>query len=272
MQVNQCVAVLTGAGSGIGKALALALAQRGCHLALADIDPQALSNTASEARLLGVRVSAHQLDVASRSAIAALPTAVMAEHGQVDLLINNAGVALGGHFNQVKTEDFDWLMAINFDAVVCMTRAFLPLLSERKTARIVNISSLFGLITPAGQTAYCASKFAVRGFSNALRLELQGGPVGVTVVHPGGVATAIATSARAPEGVDPVEHARKLKQAEKLLRMPPSKAANIILNGIEKDKPRVLVGNDARLVSWLERLMPVNYWRLLPGIATDKTA
>lgn len=270
MQVNDCVAVLTGAGSGIGRALALALAQRGCHLALADVNAAALAETAELARAHGIRVSEHPLDVANRASVAALPQAVVAQHGQVDLLINNAGVALGGNFDQVKTEDFDWLMAINFDAVVCMTRAFLPLLKQRPAARIVNISSLFGLITPAGQTAYCASKFAVRGFSNALRLELQGGPVGVTVVHPGGVATSIATSARAPEGVDAAEHARKLKQAEKLLRMPPPKAAEIILNGIERDKPRVVVGNDARIVSWLERLMPVNYWRLLPGIATQK--
>ena len=271
MQVHDCVAVITGAGSGIGRALANALAQAGCHLALADVNPEALAETAAQVRALGVKVSEHPLDVASRSAVAALPQAVMAEHGQVDLLINNAGVALGGTFEEVSTEDFDWLMAINFDGVVCMSRAFLPLLKQRPAARIVNISSLFGFITPAGQTAYCASKFAVRGFSNALRLELHGGPVGVTVVHPGGVATAIATSARPPEGVDPAEHALKLKQAEKLLRMPPARAAEIILRGIERDKPRVIVGNDSRVLSWLERLMPVNYWRLLPGLATQKT-
>lgn len=271
MQVHDCVAVLTGASSGIGRALALALAQRGCHLALADVNAAALTETAEQARTHGVRVSEHPLDLANRTSVAALPEAVMAEHGKVDLLINNAGVALGGTFDQVSSEDFDWLMSINFDAVVCMTRAFLPLLKQRPAARIVNVSSLFGFISPAGQTAYCASKFAVRGFSNALRLELHGGPVGVTVVHPGGVATAIATSARPPEGVDEAEHARKLKQAEKLLRMPPAKAAQIILRGIERDKPRVVVGIDARILAWLERLMPVNYWRLLPGIAADKS-
>jgi NADP-dependent 3-hydroxy acid dehydrogenase YdfG len=270
MQTHDCVAVITGAGSGIGRALAIALAQRGCHLALADVNITALAETATQARAIGVKVSEHQLDVANRSAVSALPQAVIAEHGKVDLIINNAGVALGGNFDEVKTEDFDWLMGINFDGVVCMTRAFLPLLKQRPAARIVNISSLFGFITPAGQTAYCASKFAVRGFSNALRLELQGGPVGVTVVHPGGVATSIATSARPPEGVDEAEHALKLKQAEKLLRMPPAKAAEIIIRGIERDKPRVVVGNDARILSWLERIMPVNYWRLLPGIATQK--
>src|SRR5690554_4324479 len=267
MDIRECVAVLTGAGSGIGRALAQALAEQGCHLALVDIDPARLQETAEQARHQGVVVSEHPMDVADRVAIAALPEQVLSQHGQVDLLINNAGVALGGNFDQVSVENFDWLMAINFDAVVCMTRAFLPLLQQRPAARIVNLSSLFGLITPAGQTAYCASKFAVRGFSNALRLELEGSPVGVTVVHPGGIATAIATSARAPEGTDESVLQKRLERAEKLLRMPPEKAAQIILKGIERNKPRVIVGNDARILSWLERLLPVNYWRLLPGLA-----
>lgn len=268
MQTKDRVAVLTGAGSGIGRALANALARTGCHLALADLNPDSLAETAAQVRALGVRVSEHPLDVSDRAAVAALPAAVMAEHGAVDLLINNAGVALGGSFDQVSTEDFDWLMSINFDAVVTMCRAFLPLLQQRPEARIVNISSLFGLITPAGQTAYCASKFAVRGFSNALRLELLDSNVGVTVVHPGGVATSIATSARSSENISEADKQKKLDRANRLLRMPPPKAAQIILNGIERNKARVLVGNDARILSWLERLMPVNYWRLLAGLAT----
>ena len=187
MQTKDRVAVLTGAGSGIGRALANALARTGCNLALADLNSDSLAETAAQARALGVRVSEHPLDVSDRAAVAALPAAVIAEHGNVDILINNAGVALGGSFDEVSTENFDWLMSINFDAVVTMCRAFLPLLKQRPEARIVNISSLFGLITPAGQTAYCASKFAVRGFSNALRLELLDSNVGVTVVHPGGL-------------------------------------------------------------------------------------
>lgn len=268
MKIKGCVAVLTGAGSGIGRALALALARGGCQLALVDINAAQLAQTAEQARQLGVRVSEHPADVADRAAIAGLPEQVVAEHGQVDLLINNAGVALGGTFEQVTVENFDWLMAINFDAVVCMTRAFLPLLKQRPAARIVNLSSLFGLITPAGQTAYCASKFAVRGFSHALRLELVGSPVGVTVVHPGGIATAIASSARAPEGICEKELAVRLKRTEKLLRMPPEKAADIILRGIGRDKARVIVGNDALVLSWLERLLPASYWRLLPGLAS----
>ena len=268
MQTKECVAVLTGAGSGIGRALANALARTGCHLALADVNPDSLAETAAQARALGVRVSEHPLDVSDRAAVAALPAAVVAEHSSVDLLINNAGVALGGNFDQVSVDNFDWLMSINFDGVVTMCRAFLPLLKQRPEARIVNISSLFGLITPAGQTAYCASKFAVRGFSNALRLELLDSNVGVTVVHPGGVVTAIATSARSPEDASEADKQKKLDRANRLLRMPPPKAAQIILNGIQRNKARVLVGNDAHILSWLERLMPVNYWRLLAGLAT----
>ncbi|QJD58626.1 SDR family oxidoreductase [Pseudomonas sp. gcc21] len=271
MQINDSVAVLTGAGSGIGRALAQSLAGRRCHLALVDINPEGLAETARLARAQGVRVSEHCLDVANREHIAALPQAVLAEHGKVDILINNAGVALGGHFHQVSEEDFDWLMAINFQAVVRLTRVFLPLLQQRPQARIVNVSSLFGLITPAGQTAYCASKFAVRGFSNALRLELQGSNLGVTVVHPGGVATSIATSARLASDIPKETAAQNLKQAQKLLRMPPERAAEIIVNGIERNKARVLVGNDARILSWIERLSLVNYWRLLPGLARKST-
>lgn len=270
MQVKDCVAVLTGAGSGIGRALALQLAEANCALALIDVNSVALAETAEQARALGVKVSEHPLDVSSRAAIAALPEAVLAEHGQVDLLINNAGVALGGRFDQVSAENFDWLMAINFDAVVSMCRAFLPLLKQRPVARIVNVSSLYGLISPAGQTAYSASKFAVRGFSNALRFELQGSPVGVTVVHPGGVATAIASSARSSDGITEQQKQEGLARAKKFLRMPPARAAQIIMRGVARDKPRVIVGNDARVMSWLERLLPVNYWRLLPkGLSSN---
>lgn len=265
MNLRDGVAVLTGAGSGIGRATAVALAQRGSHLAIADINAEALAATALLVEKFGVRVSQHPLDVADRAAVAALPEAVIAAHGKVTLVINNAGVALGGNFEQVSEADFDWLMRINFDSVVCMTRAFLPHLRNAPQARLVNVSSLFGLISPPGQAAYCASKFAVRGFSNALRHELEGSTVGVTVVHPGGVATAIATSAKAPAGADPAEIERGRRLSQKLLRMPPEKAAEIIVSGIEKNRARVLVGNDARIASWFERLLPVTYWKWIGG-------
>ncbi|WP_321931248.1 SDR family NAD(P)-dependent oxidoreductase [Paraburkholderia guartelaensis] len=267
MNLNDRVAVLTGAGGGIGRALALCLARRGCRLALADIDESGLAETAELAGRLGVCASQHVLDVASRAAVAALPEQVLHAHGQVDLLINNAGVALGGTFDEVSEADFDWLMAINFEGVVRMTRAFLPVLRKRERSRIVNLSSIFGLIAPPGQVAYCASKFAVRGFSNALRHELAGTPVGVTVVHPGGVATAIARNARVPDNRSEEDVQRGRAEFERLLRMSPEKAAELIVRGVEMERSRVLIGLDAVISSWLERLMPTSYWRLIGRVA-----
>ena len=263
MNLKDRVAVITGAGSGIGRATALSLARRGCHLALADIDEGGLAQTQVQVAVAGVRATTHNLDVADREAVAALPARVRAAHGRVDLLINNAGVALGGTFEQVSEADFDWLMEINFHAVVRMTRAFLPQLLSSDDARIVNVSSVFGLISPPGQCAYCASKFAVRGFSNALRHELTGTRVGVSVVHPGGVATAIARNARVSHAASAEEVRRRLGLAEKLLRMPPEQAGEIIVRGVEKRRARILVGRDAHIISLLERLLPVSYWRVL---------
>jgi short-subunit dehydrogenase len=263
MKLKDRVAVITGAGSGIGRAMALSLARRGCHLALVDVDEAGLAQTADEALALGVRASRHTLDVTSREAVAALPAAVLAAHARVDLLINNAGVALGGSFEQVSELDFDWLMDINFHAVVRMTRAFMPLLRASDEARIVNLSSLYGLISPPGQCAYSASKFAVRGFSNALRHELAGSAIGVTVVHPGGVATAIARSARVSAAIPADLAQARIARADKLLRMPPAEAGEIIVRAVEQRRARVLVGNDAKFAALLERLFPVHYWRLL---------
>ncbi|MBV9890742.1 MAG: SDR family NAD(P)-dependent oxidoreductase [Rhizobacter sp.] len=263
MQLRGRVAVVTGAGGGIGRAVALALARRGAQLALVDIDGEGLDAVAETAGALGVRALGHRLDVTDRDAVAALPEQVRTQLGRIDVLVNNAGVALGGTFEQVRPEDFDWLMAINFDAVVRMTRAFLPLLQTSDDARIVNVSSIYGIVAPAGQTAYAASKFAVRGFSNALRHELDGSRVGVTVVHPGGVATAIARSARVAPGVDPGEVARRVAAAQRKLRMPPERAGEIIVRAIERRRARVLVGADAVVVALLERIAPVGYWRVL---------
>ena len=263
MKLRGRVAIVTGAGGGIGRGIAVALARRGCHLALADIDAAGLAATAEQGEALGVRTSRHLVDVADRAAVAALPEALVAAHGRVDLLVNNAGVALGGSFEQVSEADFDWLMAINFEAVVRMTRAFLPLLHGSDDARIVNVSSVYGLISPPGHSAYSASKFAVRGFSNALRHELEGTRVGVTVVHPGGVATAIARSARPPAGVPAEEIAARRAASEKMLRMAPARAGEIIVRAVEQRRARVLVGADAVIVALIERLAPVRYWRIL---------
>jgi NAD(P)-dependent dehydrogenase (short-subunit alcohol dehydrogenase family) len=265
MKLAGRTALITGAASGIGRGTALALSKRGCNLALADINEAGLAETARLAGTSGIRISLHRLDVADAGAIAALPEAVLAEHRGVQLLFNNAGVACGGTFEQVAERDFEWLMDINFYGVVRMTRAFLPLLRAADEARIINISSLFGLIAPPGQTAYCASKFAVRAFSESLRRELEAerSTIGVTVVHPGGVATSIADSARVPKGINDADVAEQKKKIAKFLRMPPEQAGETIVRGVERRKARVIVGNDAKFAALIERIAPVSYWKLL---------
>jgi short-subunit dehydrogenase len=255
--------VITGAAGGIGRAIAVSLARRRCNLAVADIDESGLTATADLARQHDVCVSQHMLDVADRAAVAEFPHVVAAKHSGVDLLVNNAGVAVGGTFEQVAETDFEWLFEINFWGVVRMTRAFLPLLRASGDARVVNLSSIYGVIAPPEQTAYSASKFAVRGFSEALRHELEGSNVAVTVVHPGGVATSIAENARLPAGVSEDEIERRRQKYRKLLRLPPEIAGEIIVRAVERRQPRVLVGSDAKAISLIARLMPVSYWKFI---------
>ena len=267
MTLHDRTAVITGAGSGIGRAIAQALARRGCHLALVDISEPGLAETVQLVDGASIRISRHRLDVADRAAVATLPQAVVAEHGRVDLMFNNAGVALAGTFDQVSEADFDWLIEINFAAVVRLTRAFLPHLKSSDDARIVNMSSLFGLVSPPGQTAYAASKFAVRGFSNALRFELAGSNVGVTVVHPGGVATKIAENARRHPGTTNAEMAEQLERARRVLTMRPEKVGEIVVRAVERRTPRVVVGGQAKMIALIERLAPVSYWKVLEALA-----
>jgi len=268
MRLAGRTAVVTGAASGIGQAVAVALARRGCHLALADVNAAGLARTTALVRAAGgaaasVRVSEHRLDVSERAAVAAFPAEVSAVHPGVDLLVNNAGVALGGTFEQVSDEDVEWLFGINFWGVVRMTRAFLPLLRASDDARLVNLSSVFGLVAPPGQAAYAASKFAVRGFSEALRHELAGTSVGVTVAHPGGVATAIADSARVPQGAPADEVAAGRAAIRRALRLPAEVAGEAIVRGVERRRVRVLVGRDAHAIAGIERLLPKAYWQVI---------
>ena len=255
--------VITGAANGIGRAIAISLAKRHCHLALADINEAGLAETATLIQPHNVRISCHKLDVSEPGAVATFPKTVLSAHPGVDILVNNAGVALEGTFTQVSAADFDWLFNINFHGVVWMTRAFLPLLQQSREARLVNISSIFGLIAPPKQVAYAASKFAVRGFSEALRHELRGTNVGVTVVHPGGVATAIAQNARRSHSVSEAEREAESKRYQKMLSLPPEVAAETIVTGIQKRQNRVLVGSDAKAIALIARLLPVSYWRLI---------
>lgn len=256
-------AVITGAASGVGRAVAISLAQRGCDCALVDLNDAGLAETAALLAPYRITASIHRADMGDAQAIAALPDAVMAAHHRVDVLVNNAGVAVGGTFEDISTENFEWLFDINFWGVVRMTRAFLPILKVAPGARIINLSSIFGIIAPPEQSAYVASKFAVRGFSQSLRHELLGSNISVTVVHPGGIATSIADNARVPAHRTQEEIESGRAQTKALLKMPPAQAGEIIVKAALARKGRVLVGNDAKFAAFFERLFPVDYWAKL---------
>ena len=256
--------VITGAASGIGAALTLNLARRRAVLALVDRDAEGLERVAALARESGAQdVSTHVVDLADGGDRLDLAAAVAERHGGADLLVNNAGVALSGTFEEVSRKDFDWLLEINLHAVVRTTKAFLPQLLSRPGAHVVNISSLFGLIAPPTQVAYVTSKYCVRGFSEALRHELAG-RVGVTVVHPGGVRTNIATSARlSGADVDGRQAAQAAEFTRRALTMPPEEAARLIVAAVQGRKPRLVITRAAKLADVLVRIAPARYWTLI---------
>ncbi|VVE76878.1 short-chain dehydrogenase [Pandoraea captiosa] len=263
------VAAITGAGSGMGRSLALELARRGAHLALSDIDEASAAATAAACRALGVRVTSQRLDVAEREAVFDWARETVSAHGKVNLVFNNAGVSLSVPAATARHDDLVWLMNINFWGVVHGTQAFLPYLAASGEGHIVNTSSLFGIIAMPTQSAYNASKFAVRGFTEALRMELDlaGSPVSCTCVHPGGVATNIVAASRIDDsitaltGVDPQTHRRR---ANKLIDVTSADAAaRQILTGVARNARRVLVGPDARRVDKLARLLGASYQTLV---------
>lgn len=250
-------AVVTGAASGIGEALAHGLVARGSDVVLLDRDAPRLERVAEEIRRghRGPAIETLVVDLSDRAATLAAAADLIARHPETTLLVNNAGVGLGGRFDQVTLTEFDWLIRINFSAVVDLTHALLPVLTANPGSHLVNVSSIFGIIAPPGQTAYVASKFAVRGFTESLRGELAG-RVGVTVVHPGGIATRIATNARLGSGMDPAKAAAGRAAMNRVLRIPPAVAARTILCGIERRTPRVLIGASATLPALASRLAP----------------
>ncbi|MFE0591396.1 SDR family NAD(P)-dependent oxidoreductase [Micromonospora echinospora] len=258
-------AVVTGAAGGIGAALAHGLARRGSHLVLLDRDGDRLAEVAAAVRAAhpALRVDTHVVDLADAGATAQVAETVRATCPGIRLLVNNAGVALGGRFDEVTLEEFSWVIDINFRAVVQLTHTLLPALKAEPGSHLVNISSLFGLIAPPGQAAYSASKFAVRGFTEALRHELVPDGVGVTCVHPGGIRTRIAASARVGSGVDPEEYEAGRRRFEKLLTIDPARAAEVILDGVRRRRGRVLIGWSATLPDLMARLLPASYGRLL---------
>lgn len=256
------VAVVTGAGSGIGRALAQQLAAAGSALAIADIDEKGLAETAASLTNKSA-LSTHVLDVSEEKGVASFAEDVVARHGRVTLLINNAGVALIGTFEELSLDDLRWLMGINFWGVVYGVNYFLPLLKRQPRAHIVNLSSVFGIIAPVGQSAYSASKFAVRGFTESLRHELEGTSVSVSCVHPGGIHTPIAKRARLGAKAPPNKHQEAIARFEQLTPTSPEAAASRILKGVERRESRILIGSDARQIDIVQRLRPASYWKMM---------
>jgi NAD(P)-dependent dehydrogenase (short-subunit alcohol dehydrogenase family) len=261
--LKHSVVAITGAGSGIGRATAVAMAKRGADLAVSDVNDKGLEETAALCQQAGAQCQTRHLDVADREAVYAWAEETRETFGKVNVIINNAGVSLGGVIEDLSYEDFEWIMNINFWGVVYGTRAFLPYLRESGDGHVVNISSLFGLMAMPGAGAYNASKFAVRGFTEALNEELsiEGAPVKVTSVHPGGVDTNIARGGRvtANKRWGMVDAETAGEEFKKLARTTPHAAAKQIIDAILGEKSRLLIGNDARLLDMIQRALPVRY-------------
>jgi NAD(P)-dependent dehydrogenase (short-subunit alcohol dehydrogenase family) len=255
---NGRVAVITGAGSGIGRALALELAGRGARLALSDVNAVAVADAAASCEKLGVQAKGYVLDVADRDAVHAHAEQVVADFDKVNLVVNNAGVAVMATVEEMTYEDFDWIMGINFWGVIHGTKAFLPHLIASGEGHLVNVSSVFGLVGVPTQSAYNATKFAVRGFTEALRQEMliEKRPVGVSCVHPGGIRTNIARDARSAGDI-PAE--KKASDFAKVARTSPEDAARTILRGVQRNRARILIGADAHVIDAAPRVLGSAY-------------
>jgi short-subunit dehydrogenase len=262
------VAAITGAASGMGRTLAVELAKRGCHLSLSDVNEAGLAETADLARKLGVKVTTRKLDVSDRDAVFAWADQTATDHGKVNLIFNNAGVALTVNLDMVQQRDFEWIMGINFWGVVYGTQAFLPHLKKSGDGHVINTSSLFGLMAVPSQGTYNASKFAVRGYTEALRMELElaGEPVSATCVHPGGIATNIALAGKIDpnmERVSGMSADKQRKLANKLINVTTAESAALqILKAVENNERRVLVGPDARMLDKVVRVLG-SYYQVL---------
>jgi butyryl-CoA dehydrogenase len=251
------VAAITGAGSGIGRALAVELARRGAHLAVSDIDEVGLAETVALCEGSGVKVTSQRVDVADRAAVEAWAEQVVADHGKVNLLFNNAGVAVAATIEAVSYDDFEWLMSINFWGVVHGTKAFLPHLEASGEGHIVNMSSVFGLISVPCQSTYNAAKFAVRGFTDALRIELEikGSPVSCTTVHPGGIKTNIVRNARIDDSALALSGGRDMvSNFDRVAMTSPTRAARQILAAVQRNRRRALIGPDAKMIDLVARI------------------
>jgi NAD(P)-dependent dehydrogenase (short-subunit alcohol dehydrogenase family) len=251
--LRERVAVVTGAASGIGRATALALARRGCDVALVDLDAAGLASAAGEVERAGRRASSHLADVADAERMHALAGEVQAEHGRVHVLVNNAGVSVGGTLEEQSLEDLRWIVGVNLWGVVHGCKFFLPLLRREDEAHVVNVSSMFGLMGVPTQSSYCATKFAVRGLSEALAAELSGTRIGVTCVHPGGVRTNIVRNSRTH---DEAVRARTIALFERFATAP-ERVGEAIARAIERNRSRLVICREAHLADWAKRLFPI---------------
>ena len=265
-ELTNRTAAITGGGSGIGQALAIELAREGCHIAISDINEDGLKDTVKTLQSMGAVVTSQVLDVADRKAMEDWAATVAKEFDGVNVIVNNAGVGLGATVEDMTYEDFEWLMGINFWGVVYGTKAFLPYIQEAGEGHIVNISSLFGIVSVPTQSAYNAAKFAVRGFTESLRqeLEISGSNISCTTIHPGGIKTNIAKTARIRD-VDliPVDTDAMISNFDKLAMTTAQDAALAIIKGITHNKRRVLIGKDAIAIDFLQRMMPTAYQRII---------
>ena len=260
------VAAITGAGSGIGQQLAILLAKQGCHLSLSDINEQGLAATVEQLKPYQVRVTTKRLNVADRDAVREWAEETVQNHGSVNMIFNNAGVALASTVEGASYEELEWIVNINFWGVVYGTKEFLPYIKQTQSGHVINISSLFGLTAQPSQSAYNATKFAVRGFTESLRQELDLQQCGVSAlcVHPGGIRTNIAKAARSNQslgslGMNPE---KSIASFDKLLRTPPEEAAQQILDAVQKDKRRLLIGSDAKAIDLMQRVLPTGYQKI----------
>lgn len=260
---NDKVAAITGAGSGIGQQLAILLAKQGCHLSLSDVNEKGLADTVAQAQQFGVHVTSKKVDVANLEQMKAWAAETVQHHGRVNMIFNNAGVALGSTVEGASYEELEWIVNINFWGVVYGTKEFLPYIKQSKDGHIINVSSIFGLTSQPTQSAYNATKFAVRGFTESLRQELDMENCGVsaTCVHPGGIRTNIAKAAKMNDSLKTLgmDAEKSIQAFDKFLRTPPEEAAQVILDGVAKDKRRVLIGADARVIDSMQRLLPTGY-------------
>ena len=265
------VAVVTGAASGIGQALAIRFASEGvAGVAISDVNAKGLEATSSEIEKIGVPVSVHITDVSKLDQVQQLADNVIAKHGRVTHLLNNAGVGLIGTFEQISLADFEWLMGINFWGVIYGCKVFLPLLKQQESAHIINISSVFGFIAPEEQTAYCSAKFGVRGFTESLRHELAETNVAVSCVHPGGILTNIVRNSRVGEGTPEEWKQQGTKLFDRVAKTTSETAAQVIIDGIKANNPRILIGKDAKAISIISRMFPKRYLSILERLSGHK--